>query len=74
MKALASIETDKSPFDTVLKKGRWTRRAVGSERWVRPSVVVEIAFGEWTPDGHVRHASFRGVRTDKPAKSVRREL
>ena len=36
-------------------------------------MVVEVAFGEWTPDGSVRHASFRGVRTDKAAKSIRRE-
>ena len=36
--------------------------------------MVEVAFGEWTPDGSVRHATFRGVRTDKPAKAIRREL
>ena len=56
-----------------VKPGRWSKRARGAERWVRPDMVVEIAFGEWTPDGNVRHASFRGVRTDKPARSIRRE-
>ncbi|HVR49918.1 MAG TPA: DNA ligase D, partial [Pseudorhodoferax sp.] len=55
------------------KPGRWSRRAAGSERWVQPSVVVEVAFGEWTPDGKVRHAVFRGVRTDKPAALIVRE-
>jgi bifunctional non-homologous end joining protein LigD len=36
-------------------------------------MVVEVAFAEWTPDGNIRHASFRGVRTDKAAQSIRRE-
>lgn len=55
------------------KPGRWSKRAKGTERWVRPEMVVEVAFGEWTPDGNVRHATFRGVRTDKPPMSIRRE-
>jgi bifunctional non-homologous end joining protein LigD len=55
------------------KPGRWSRRARGAERWVRPEMVVEVAFGEWTPEGSVRHATFRGVRTDKPARSILRE-
>lgn len=32
-----------------------------------------MAFSEWTPDGHVRHPTFRGLRTDKPAAQIRRE-
>lgn len=55
------------------RPGRWSRRARGAERWVRPEMVVEVAFAEWTPDGKVRHATFRGVRADKPPQSVRRE-
>ena len=42
--------------------------------WVKPSVVIEVAFTEWTRDGSLRHASFVGVRRDKPARTVRREL
>jgi bifunctional non-homologous end joining protein LigD len=57
-----------------VKPGRWSKRVRRAERWVRPEMVVEVAFGEWTPDGSVRHATFRGVRTDKPAASIRREL
>lgn len=57
----------------LLVPGRWSRRARGSERWVKPTMVVEVAFGEWTPDGHIRHASFRGVRTDKPPTAISRE-
>jgi bifunctional non-homologous end joining protein LigD len=55
------------------KPGRWSKRSAGSQRWVKPEMVVEVAFAEWTPDGSVRHATFRGIRTDKPASSIRRE-
>jgi bifunctional non-homologous end joining protein LigD len=71
---LAALETDKPPLDPAeLEPGRWSKRKRGSERWVKPTLVVEVAFGEWTPDGHIRHASFRGVRSDKPAKAITRE-
>lgn len=41
--------------------------------WVKPSLLCEVAFGEWTADGHIRHASFQGLREDKKAKEVKRE-
>ncbi len=41
--------------------------------WVRPTLVAEIAFAELTSDGLVRHASFVGLRSDKPAGAVRSE-
>ncbi|HKU38681.1 MAG TPA: DNA ligase D, partial [Polyangiales bacterium] len=41
--------------------------------WVRPELVAEIEFAERTQDGLVRHASFLGLREDKPAKQVRDE-
>ena len=71
---LAGLRTDRpavAPEDA--KPGRWSRRAAGSERWVQPQVVVEVAFAEWTPDGKVRHAVLRGLRSDKPAARVVRE-
>ena len=72
---LSMIEVSKPALDAAeTKPGRWTKRKAGSERWVKPSVVVEVAFGEWTPEKHVRHAVFRGVRTDKPAALIVREL
>src|SRR2546425_1204593 len=62
------------PLDAAeFKPGRWSKRKVGAERWVRPSLVVEVAFGEWTADKRIRHAVFRGIRTDKPAKMIVRE-
>lgn len=72
---LAKIETDTSPFDAkhAPTKGRWSKRRLGSERWVKPLLVAEVSFAEWTPDGSVRHASFEGLREDKPPTSVRRE-
>jgi ATP dependent DNA ligase-like protein len=52
-------------------KGRWSKRAVGGEHWITPFSVVEVTFTERTPDGHIRHPTFKGVRKDKLAKDVR---
>ena len=38
--------------------------------WVTPKLVAEIAFAEFTADGNVRHGSFLGLRSDKPAKTI----
>jgi len=72
---LEKIETDGMPFDPEYppKKGRWSKRSTGSERWVLPTTVCEATFAEWTRDGHIRHPSFKGMRRDKPASAVRRE-
>ena len=71
---LARLEVDAPPFETGdLKPGRWSRRAAGGERWVKPQLVAEVSFGEWTPDGKIRHAKFEGLRIDKPAQGVTRE-
>ena len=45
----------------------------GRPRWVTPSLVAEVSFGEWTRAGHVRHAVFRGMRADKDASTIVRE-
>ena len=57
-----------------IQPGRWSRRTAGAERWVEPELVAEVSFREWTPDGHVRHAVFAGLRADKPAREVVREV
>ena len=41
--------------------------------WVKPKLVCEVSFTEWTDDGQLRHPSFQGLRTDKKAAEVRRE-
>ena len=42
--------------------------------WVKPNLVCEIAFTDWTSDGLLRHPSFKGLREDKPAGQVNREI
>ncbi len=71
---LVSLETATPTLDPALMKpGRWSKRSTGNERWVKPVLVGEVAFAEWTPDGHVRHPSFKGLRHDKDARLVVRE-
>jgi bifunctional non-homologous end joining protein LigD len=41
--------------------------------WVKPDLVCEVSFGEWTRDGKIRHSVFHGLRTDKPAEAVGEE-
>jgi len=41
--------------------------------WVRPEMVVEVSYVEWTPDGLLRHVVYLGEREDKPASDVRRD-
>ncbi|KQW54151.1 DNA ligase D [Variovorax sp. Root411] len=63
-----------SPFDKGdTKPGRWSKRKAGSERWVKPQLLAEVSFAEWTPDDQIRHASFIGLRDDKPARVIVRE-
>lgn len=64
---LDQLELDKPPFT----------KAVGLPRlrahWVRPEIVVEVGFIEWTVHGKLRHPRLLRVRTDKPAREVVRE-
>lgn len=57
-----------SPFN-----GRLTAEEARQVRYVRPELVAEVEFRAWTADGHLRHASFRGLREDKSAQDVVRE-
>ncbi|ANK12734.1 DNA ligase D [Erythrobacter neustonensis] len=49
------------------------RAAARGVTWVKPALVAEIAFAEFTAQGRVRHASFAGLRADKPAREVASE-
>ncbi|MEO7761360.1 MAG: DNA ligase D [Casimicrobiaceae bacterium] len=42
--------------------------------WIKPDLVAEIAFTEWSREGALRHPSFQGMRKDKVATDVKREL
>ena len=57
----------KSPFVSIPPRER-----VPGIQWVRPELVAEIAFGSWTNAEVVRHASYLGLREDKPARDVGR--
>jgi ATP-dependent DNA ligase len=67
-KRLDGIEIEKSPFTRA--RGLPRLRA----HWVRPEVVVQVAFIEWTVHGKLRHPRLLGVRTDKAAREVVREM
>jgi bifunctional non-homologous end joining protein LigD len=41
--------------------------------WLKPRLVAQIGIREWTPDGHLRHAGFLGLREDKDARDEVRE-
>jgi len=75
LKALKPLAIDKPPFASkaVPKRGRWTTREVGIERWVEPKLVAEVEFSDWTPDGHIRHAKYLALRADRAASDVARE-
>lgn len=59
------------------KASRWgggvTAEQMKEMQWLKPAIVVQVRFVEWTTDGHLRHAAFVGLRTDKIAAAVRRE-
>ena len=65
---LEKIESAESPFGEKL-----TPLEARGVRFCQPVVVAEVEFAAWTADGNVRHASFRGLRDDKPAKDIVRE-
>lgn len=50
-----------------------TRSAMRSVTWVRPRMVAQVKFAEWTADGLLRQPVFLGLRADKPASAVCRE-
>jgi len=54
--------------------GTVPRSETRSATWVKPELVGEVAFTQWTEDGRLRHPSFEGLREDKPAKSVKIEV
>ena len=66
----AKLEREAPPFAEGLPTGFRLRGAV----WIEPRIVCEVAFMEWTHHGHIRHASYQGLRADKEARDVVREV
>lgn len=65
---LAELATDTCPFDPLPPS--LVRR---TGHWVRPELVAEVAFAEWSDDGRLRHPSYLGTRSDKDPADVVRE-
>jgi DNA ligase D-like protein (predicted ligase) len=63
---LAPLARKRSPFSGPAPSG-------GDVHWVAPTLVAQIGFSEWTPDGLLRHPRFLGLRDDKAPAAVRRE-
>jgi DNA ligase D-like protein (predicted ligase) len=64
---LDGLLIDRPPFTT------GTGLPKSAAHWVRPEVVVQVAFTEWTGHGKLRHPRLLGLRIDKPARDVVRE-
>jgi bifunctional non-homologous end joining protein LigD len=77
--SLAPLQADRCPFVDLpsSRSGHWGEGVSAEDmakiRWVKPRVVVEVSFVEWTRDGALRHSQFVALRTDKRARDVRRE-
>jgi bifunctional non-homologous end joining protein LigD len=65
---LEAMKQSKMPFVDV------PAAAAKGALWVRPELVAEVQFSTWTADNLVRQASFKGLREDKKAAEVRREV
>ena len=78
MKALKPHHVDACPFVDLpnSKSSRWGGGVMADEmremQWVKPELVAQIRFVEWTAEGRLRHAAFLGMREDKSASEVRR--
>jgi len=67
-KKLTALEQSQSPFVNPP-----TGTDAHGVHWVKPRLVAEVAFAEWTNDGLLRQAAFQGLREDKDAKSIIKE-
>ena len=64
---LRELEQPESPFEPF-------KPVPPGTRWARPELVGQVGFAEWTRDGRLRHPRYIGLREDKPAREVVREV
>ena len=64
---MRDLEQDELPFEPF-------KPIPPGTRWLRPELVAQVGFSEWTRDGRLRHPRFIGLREDKPAREVVREV
>jgi len=78
-KKLKPLEISGCPFANLPEKkaGRWgaglTAAKMAECRWLKPHLIGQFEFVEWTEDTHLRHSRFVELRDDKKAKDVKRE-
>jgi DNA ligase D-like protein (predicted ligase) len=74
------LETPQCPFANLpeKKRGRWgfglTAAKMKECRWLKPKLVGQFEFAEWTPENHLRHSRFVELRDDKDAREVTKEI
>ncbi len=67
LEKLKPLEIEKKPFkEKVNLKGR-------EPNWVKPEIICEVVFSEWTDSGSMRHPVFKGLRSDKKPKEITKE-
>jgi len=78
-KKFRGLEIAECPFVNLpeARSGRWgqglTKEKMADCRWLKPVLVGQFEFVEWTADNHLRHTKFVALRDDKRARDVRRE-
>jgi bifunctional non-homologous end joining protein LigD len=65
-KRLAPLATSACPFAR-------QPRGLAHAHWVKPKLVTQVRFTEWTDDGSMRHPAFLGLRDDKRAADCHRD-
>jgi bifunctional non-homologous end joining protein LigD len=79
LKKMKPLETAECPFANLPEKsgGRWGQGFTAAKmkdcRWLKPVLVGQFEFVQWTPDHHLRHTKFVALREDKKARDVKRE-
>lgn len=79
-KKFKGLETNECPFVNLpeARSGRWgqglTKAKMAECQWLKPVLVGRFEFLEWTADNHLRHSKFVGLREDKLARDVVREV
>jgi bifunctional non-homologous end joining protein LigD len=79
-KRLQALAAAECPFANLpeTRSGRWgeglTAEKMKDCRWLKPALVGQFEFVEWTPDGHLRHSRYMGLREDKSPLDVTREV
>ena len=78
-KRFTALAVETCPFSNLpeARSGRWGEGLTAGKmmecRWLAPLLVGQFEFVEWTPDGHLRHSRFMGLREDTEPREIVRE-